>query len=98
MRFTFYWFRAFKQLLIDIFATGGGQPNINQETIASLRIPAPALDEQSAIVEMLDSETRTLDQLMLEAERGTALLKERRSALIAAAVTGQIDVRATNVE
>jgi type I restriction enzyme S subunit len=38
----------------------------------------------------LDMRSRTL---ALEAERTVALLKERRSALISAAVTGQIDVR-----
>jgi type I restriction enzyme S subunit len=38
-------------------------------------------------------ETQKIDFLSAAAERAVALLKERRSALIAAAVTGQIDVR-----
>ena len=37
--------------------------------------------------------TAKLDALTAEAERGIELLQERRTALISAAVTGQIDVR-----
>lgn len=39
-----------------------------------------------------------LDALKAEAERTVILLKERRSALIAAAVTGQIDVRGASLQ
>lgn len=42
---------------------------------------------------LLDTETAKLDTLTAEAERAIALLQERRTALISAAVTGQIDVR-----
>lgn len=93
VRFVFYWLISAKQSIIEQFATGGGQPNINQDVVSSLKIPAPGLAEQAAIVTFLDDETRRLDALRLKAERVIALLRERRSALIAAAVTGQIDVR-----
>jgi type I restriction enzyme S subunit len=43
----------------------------------------------------LETETAKFDTLTAEAERAIELLGERRSALISAAVTGQIDVRAT---
>ena len=58
-----------------------------------MRLPVPPIDEQSDIVRFLVSETAKLDNLKAEAERAIELLKERRSALIAAAVTGRIDVR-----
>ena len=54
-------------------------------------IPPPA--EQLAIVAHLDEKCGKIDQLKAKAERGIELLKERRSALISAAVTGKIDVR-----
>jgi type I restriction enzyme, S subunit len=54
--------------------------------------PVPPLDEQRAIVAHIAKETAKLDALRASTERTIALLKERRSALIAAAVTGQIEV------
>ena len=57
--------------------------------------PLPPIHEQKAIVSYVNRETRKLDALRVSTERTIALLKERRAALIAAAVTGQIDVGAT---
>jgi type I restriction enzyme S subunit len=56
-------------------------------------LPVVPLDEQKAIADFLDRQLVGLDGLAAEAERAIALLKERRTALITAAVTGQIDVR-----
>lgn len=53
----------------------------------------PSKEEQMGIVLFLDKQTARLDALTKEAERGIELLKERRAALISAAVTGKIDVR-----
>lgn len=69
-------------------------PKINRESLIDLRMPVPPLDEQRAIVEHIAHETAKLDAVRAATERTIALLKERRSALIAAAVTGQLDVRA----
>jgi type I restriction enzyme S subunit len=69
--------------------------NLSLETIRFTRIPTPPLSEQTAIVSFLETETTKLNLLRIEAERAVALLKERRSSLIAAAISGQIDVRHT---
>lgn len=55
-------------------------------------LPVPPLTEQRAIVAHMTKETEKLDELRVATERTTDLLKERRAALIAAAVTGQIEV------
>jgi type I restriction enzyme S subunit len=55
-------------------------------------LPVPPLDEQRAIVEYIATEITKLNALKFAAERTIALLKERRYALIAAAVTGKIKV------
>lgn len=55
-------------------------------------MPVPPKEEQREIVAHISSETAKLDALKTAAEKTIALLKERRSALIAAAVTGQIEV------
>jgi len=57
-------------------------------------LPVPPLTEQDAIVAHIASATEKLDELRVATERTTVLLKERRAALIAAAVTGQIDMEA----
>lgn len=56
-------------------------------------VPLPPLEEQHAIVAHIAAETARLDALAAAAARSIALLKERRAALIAAAVTGEIDVQ-----
>ena len=75
---------------------GEGQSTIAHltgEQLRKYRFPKPPKVEQQAIAAFLDTETAKLDSLKLESERAIALLKERRAALISAAVTGQIDVR-----
>lgn len=65
----------------------------NKWTLGNLPVPDLAPTEQWQIVRELDSETAKLDELVAEAERLITLARERRAALITAAVTGQIDVR-----
>lgn len=55
-------------------------------------LPVPPLDEQQAIVKHVQTETQKLDALAGATERTIALLQERRSALISAAVTGQFNI------
>lgn len=62
------------------------------EKLRVVRYPAPPRDEQQAIVTYVAVETSKLDALRAATERTIALLKERRAAFIAAAVTGEIDV------
>ena len=90
--FVFYWLCAFRQVLIALFATGGGQPNISQDSVASLRVPAPSLKEQAAIANFLDEHTARIDALREHCKKHIALLREYRSSLISAAVTGQLDI------
>lgn len=66
---------------------------INVEEIRSFIVPFPSTKEQAEIATFLESETERFDSLTAEANRAIELLKERRSALISAAVTGKIDVR-----
>ena len=80
---------------IEIAATGASSSmlNIGQSTTLDLPIPLPPVAEQSAIVAHLQREIATMELLSNEAQSAIALLEERRSALISAAVTGKIDVR-----
>jgi type I restriction enzyme S subunit len=66
--------------------------NISQDVVQNLWLPVPPQEEQRAIVEHIAHETAKLDAVRAATERTIALLKERRSALITAAVTGQLDL------
>ncbi|MHB0991702.1 MAG: restriction endonuclease subunit S [Burkholderiales bacterium] len=94
IRFAYYWLFVFKPEIIELFAVGGGQPNINQEVVASLKIPAPSIDEQSVITAVLNRATTRIDALISKKTRFIELLKEKRSALITHAVTKGLDPNA----
>ena len=66
---------------------------INVEEIRSFVMPSPPATEQADIADFLETELNGFDTLTTEAQRAIDLLQERRTALISAAVTGQIDVR-----
>ena len=91
-RYVFYVLQAAKPHLL-VLADGGGQPNINQEKLRQLRVPVPPLERQQEITDYLDHETAEIDAAIADAREAIALSRERRAALISAAVTGKIDVR-----
>jgi type I restriction enzyme, S subunit len=78
---------------LNQYSISAAQPGLSVEIISNLPIPIPPLPEQTEIAHFLDQQTNKLDTLTAEAQRGIALLKERRSALISTVVTGKIDVR-----
>ena len=63
------------------------------EEFKNIRIAVPPVAEQDEILSAVTSEIADFDKLTGTVERAVILLKERRSALIAATVTGKIDVR-----
>ena len=72
---------------------GVSRDALNFEQIASLFLVEPTIFEQSAIAAVLDRETAKIDFLIAKVHEAIDRLKELRTALIAAAVTGKIDVR-----
>lgn len=68
-------------------------PIIDQEEVGSLSFAAPLFSEQEAIVVFLDRETAWIDALVAKIQEAIDRLKEYRTALISAAVTGKIDVQ-----
>ncbi|MFN5951724.1 MAG: hypothetical protein ACK43N_24755, partial [Pirellulaceae bacterium] len=78
---------------IALSKRGAILPGLNSETIANIAIILPPKGQQLELMMFLAEQTAKLDALTVEAQRGIDILQERRSALISAAVTGQIDVR-----
>ena len=91
-RFVYYWLLGFRDVLIS-HSVGGGQPNLSQQDLRTIRIPAPVAPEQLRISDFLDARIARLDRLVRRAESAIERLQEYRTALITAAVTGKVDVR-----
>lgn len=81
--------------LIELEASGSSpsMQNISQGDIINLPMDLPTPDAQRDVIALLDQQTSKADALIAETERFIELARERRSALITSAVTGQIDVR-----
>ena len=78
---------------VEVVQYGAAQEQFNISHAVNFWVPMPPRDEQNEIAAVLLRETTRLDGLTTEAQRAIDLLQERRTALISAAVTGQIDVR-----
>ena len=85
-KYLFYWLYATRQEIVNL-SSGGGQPNVNQEKIASLKVSAPTFEEQTQIALFLDHETAKIDTLIKKQQKLIKLLKEKRQAVISHAVT-----------
>lgn len=70
-----------------------GTRAIRMDQWRSATVPVPSLPEQRAIAAFLDRETARIDALIVKVREAVGLLREYRTALISAAVTGKIDVR-----
>jgi len=68
-------------------------PNINQDVIRELVVPCPPVEEQTKIVFVTKNKLSAIDEIIQKSKLNIALMQERRTALISAAVTGKIDVR-----
>ena len=91
MYFAMRWAAEF-----GVFSAGGMESTIEHlpaERLRRYRFVFPSIHEQRSISAFLKRETARIDALVAQAEKAVTLLRERRSALISAAVTGQIDVR-----
>lgn len=80
---------------IELSATGASHSmqNIGQDTIKELFYLLPPIDEAHNILSDIAESNTKFDSLISKAELAIELMKERRIALISAAVTGKIDVR-----
>lgn len=78
---------------VALYQKGAAQPGLNLEHLAAFRFPMPPQCEQTEILERISPVLRQMQELTRSAGQAMTLLKERRAALISAAVTGRIDVR-----
>lgn len=79
----------------DASGASGSMQNISQDAVRNLWIGLPTLEEQAQIADVVRHRLVIVDEVAYSARRSIELLRERRDAVIAAAVTGQIYVGAT---
>ena len=77
---------------VVVGSVGVSYPAINASEIGNLCVTIPPSHEQHAIAAFLDRETARIDGMIEKVEESIDLLREYRTALISAAVTGKIDV------
>ena len=73
--------------------TGALHPHLNCNYVKTVKIPLPPEIEQDKILRFIGEDAHKYDCLIDKSIKATQLLRERRTALISAAVTGKIDVR-----
>jgi type I restriction enzyme S subunit len=78
---------------LELESTRAAQPHLNAHELGNAIVLLPPLDEQRTIVAFLERETGKIDKLVARIEDAISRFRQYRSALITAAVTGQIDVR-----
>ena len=92
----FFYFLMYALAKRGVFTAGGNPNTIDHLTAVQLRhyrVPFPGTSEQHSITAFLDRETAEIDALIAKVHQAIGYLKEFRTALISAAVTGKIDVR-----
>src|SRR5690606_37411116 len=92
--YLMYWIMGSAcQARLETLATGSTALGIKASKLGMIECLIPPIGEQAEVVSFIENAIKGIDALNADSERAIELLKERRSALIAAAVTGQIDVR-----
>lgn len=83
---------------LSLESNGTTMEGLNTVTLGKVPVPTPPINEQQQILSYLNERDSEFQPLIEEAAKAIELLQERRTALISAAVTGQIDVRDLAVE
>lgn len=91
--FVYVMYMLVKMEVFSLQATNATIQHLPAETLRRMRYAAPPFSEQHAIVNYLEQKVRKLDALSTVTSNTIELLHERRTALIAAVVTGKLDVR-----
>lgn len=81
------------QAQMESNGTGSTALGLKASKLHKLRLVLPSMAEQRTIIGRLDHETTEIDAAIADAKEAIDLSKERRAALISAAVTGKIDAR-----
>jgi len=89
----FYYLLFGARLELELWGEGTTFQELAKGKLETIYFPVPPLSEQQAIAQFLDQETTKIDTLVAKTQTSIKKLKEYRTALISAVVTGKIDIR-----
>ncbi|WP_242895529.1 restriction endonuclease subunit S [Actinomadura litoris] len=92
-RYFYYFLSTFLRPVALAGSNTVTMESLRRPLLANFKVALPPLDEQRRITAYLDERTSKIDALIAETEQFIELARERRTALITAAVTGQVDGR-----
>ena len=92
-KYLLYVFRGPMQQEFERLSMGATISTLGMPDVNTFQVPLPPIDEQQQIVDYVDRKVRALDRLLIKVREHIDRLREYRTALISAAVTGKIDVR-----
>jgi type I restriction enzyme S subunit len=88
-----YWTERLNSISYEPFVSGSAQPKLTSDALGSIEFAAPDASEQAKIAQYIEKQDARVTPVISRVRDGIARLQEYRTALISAAVTGQIDVR-----
>jgi type I restriction enzyme S subunit len=87
-----YWAELLSAADYTVYISGSAQPKLTRDRLGSVRVPVPPADERSVITSFIEQESEKFRNALAIKESQIAALKEYKTSLINAAVTGKIKV------
>jgi type I restriction enzyme S subunit len=87
-----YWAELLSAADYTVYISGSAQPKLTKDRLGSIRVPVPPADERLAIISFIERESEKFENAITIKEDQITALKEYKTCLINAAVTGKIKV------
>jgi type I restriction enzyme S subunit len=87
-----FWLLLLELLDLSQIANPGPVPSVNEEQVMSIPVPLPPNDDQRRMADEMESWGRSAARLQRTLKLDIGLLSERRQALVAAAVSGEVPI------
>jgi len=90
--FIYYYLQSLTNTLRDKMNQGATQPNLNTDIVRNMFVPFTTLENQIEIVNYIETQSQKIKTAILLKQQEIAALKEYKTVLIDAAVTGKVIV------
>lgn len=87
-----YWAELLSAADYTVYISGSAQPKLTKDRLGSIRVPVPPAEERLAIISFIERESERFANAIAIKEDQITVLKEYKTCLINAAVTGKIKV------
>jgi type I restriction enzyme S subunit len=91
-RYFYFFLKTFFKLQMTQWSAKSTVDSVRMPFLKSLQVTVPPSDEQMLLVEAIEKREKRDSQIKVKTDASILRLREYRTALITAAVTGQIDV------